>query len=414
MRYFNERRRRAPNRVVLGIACLLVLASTALPAGANPPSIQSKQAQAQQVLAEIDALDSRVNRASEAYDGANLRLEQTREALRANGRLLTLAQVNLRLARKIAAKRLVALYMNGEQPSALEVILGARNLDEMMTRLEAARRVASSDAQLAQQLQAVNSQVRARQQRLRAQQAALVAAVAQRSRQRQLITAELQTRERLLSSIRGQIAKIQADERRRELATAAAARKRLVAHPPPAAPSTPPPTTRGSGTTSPTAPTTEAPAPTPTTATTTAAVDTTTALTTPTTTAPVDTTSESPLPGSRYGTVVAIAMGYLGIPYQWGGASPVTGFDCSGFIMYVYAQIGVSLPHYTGAQYGLGSAVPRDQLQPGDLVFFDGLGHAGIYIGGNEFIHSPHTGDVVKISSISGWYSDTYVGARRL
>jgi cell wall-associated NlpC family hydrolase len=82
--------------------------------------------------------------------------------------------------------------------------------------------------------------------------------------------------------------------------------------------------------------------------------------------------------------------------------------------MYVFAQIGVSLPHYTVAQYSMGSPVSSGQLQAGDLVFFDGLGHVGIYIGGGQFIHSPHTGDVVKISSISGWYAATYVGARRL
>ncbi len=69
--------------------------------------------------------------------------------------------------------------------------------------------------------------------------------------------------------------------------------------------------------------------------------------------------------------------------------------------MYVFAQIGVSLPHNAAAQYGTGSPVSRDQLQPGDLVFFNGLGHVGIYIGGGQFIHSPHTGDVVKISSLS-------------
>jgi len=107
-------------------------------------------------------------------------------------------------------------------------------------------------------------------------------------------------------------------------------------------------------------------------------------------------------------------MQYLGIPYRWGGASPSTGFDCSGFVMYVFSQIGVSLPHSSYAQYGYGSAVSLGNLQPGDLVFFDGLGHVGIYIGGGSFIHAPHTGDVVKISSISGWYSSTFVGGRRL
>ena len=118
---------------------------------------------------------------------------------------------------------------------------------------------------------------------------------------------------------------------------------------------------------------------------------------------------------ARYGGVVGIAMRYLGIPYRWGGASPSTGFDCSGFVMYVYAQVGVSLPHNAAMQYGHGSPVSRSELAPGDLVFFNGLGHNGIYIGGGQFIHSPHTGDVVKISSLGdSWYASTYVGARRL
>ena len=82
--------------------------------------------------------------------------------------------------------------------------------------------------------------------------------------------------------------------------------------------------------------------------------------------------------------------------------------------MYVFAQVGVSLPHYTGSQWGMGSPVSRSDLQAGDLVFFNGLGHVGIYIGGGSFIHAPHTGDVVKISSMSGWYDQTYMGARRI
>ena len=119
-------------------------------------------------------------------------------------------------------------------------------------------------------------------------------------------------------------------------------------------------------------------------------------------------------PDARYGGVVGIAMQFLGVPYVWGGASP-SGFDCSGLIMYSFAQMGVSLPHHAASQYGMGVPVSRDQLQAGDLVFFNGLGHAGIYIGGGQFIHAPHSGDVVKISSLSdSWYAATWVGARRI
>jgi len=106
-------------------------------------------------------------------------------------------------------------------------------------------------------------------------------------------------------------------------------------------------------------------------------------------------------------------MQFLGVPYVWGGASP-SGFDCSGLIMYAYAQIGVSLPHSTYALWEMGVPVSQSQLQPGDIIFFNGLGHAGIYAGGGTFVHAPHTGDVVKVSSMSGWYASTYMGARRI
>ena len=123
-----------------------------------------------------------------------------------------------------------------------------------------------------------------------------------------------------------------------------------------------------------------------------------------------------PLPApSTVGEAAAnIALGQLGTPYVWGGAAP-GGFDCSGLVMWAYSQVGVSLPHSTYAQYSMGVPVSRDQLQPGDIVFFDGLGHEGLYIGGGQFVHAPHTGDVVKISSLSdSWYASSYVGARRI
>jgi cell wall-associated NlpC family hydrolase len=106
-----------------------------------------------------------------------------------------------------------------------------------------------------------------------------------------------------------------------------------------------------------------------------------------------------------------VALSYLGTPYVWGGASP-GGFDCSGLVMYAYAQVGVSLPHSSYALWNVGVSVPRDQLAPGDLVFFSGLGHMGMYIGGNQFVHAPHTGDVVKVSSMDS--HSGYVGARRV
>jgi cell wall-associated NlpC family hydrolase len=121
-----------------------------------------------------------------------------------------------------------------------------------------------------------------------------------------------------------------------------------------------------------------------------------------------------PPDGSKASQVISIAMQYLGVPYLWGGMSP-SGFDCSGLVAYAYAQIGVSLPHHAASQFNYGVPVSQADLQPADLVFFNGLGHMGMYIGGGQFIHAPHTGDVVKISSLyDSWYASTWVGARRI
>ena len=109
---------------------------------------------------------------------------------------------------------------------------------------------------------------------------------------------------------------------------------------------------------------------------------------------------------------VQIANHLTGIPYSWGGASPRAGFDCSGLVQYVYAKVGIQLPHYAAGQYGHGRRVSRGSLRPGDLVFFSGLGHVGIYAGRGKFIHAPRRGTTVRWSRLSSHGS--YYGATRL
>jgi hypothetical protein len=119
-----------------------------------------------------------------------------------------------------------------------------------------------------------------------------------------------------------------------------------------------------------------------------------------------------------------VATQYLGVPYKWGGANPKTGFDCSGLVAYVFAQLGVSLPHYAAAQWYSRDAVwvRPERLQPGDLVFFTGSdgtrkapGHVGIYAGDGYLIDAPHTGSFVRIDRLDeGWFANTYVGAKRI
>jgi cell wall-associated NlpC family hydrolase len=117
-------------------------------------------------------------------------------------------------------------------------------------------------------------------------------------------------------------------------------------------------------------------------------------------------------PEDRGERVVEYARQFLGVPYRYGGGTPQSGFDCSGFIAYVYRYFHVRLPHYTFAQYERGRRVRLRALEPGDLVFFDGLNHVGLYIGRGRFIHAPHTGARVRIERLRR--GGSFAGARRI
>jgi peptidoglycan DL-endopeptidase CwlO len=357
--------------LIVSVAVALAVAGGAT---AQSGSVSSKRAEAESVLAQIHSLDASLEHAVDAYNLANERLDEIKGDLNENRILLAIAADNLRAAQRTLAARMVAVYTSGEPDSTLDVLVGSQSLEGLLDDLETVTRVSEQDAKVLDDVTGLRAQMRRariRLQRARSRQAELVA---ERAAHKASIESQLGERRRLLSSIQSEIAAIQAAERRRQAELERQARARLAA---------PQPLIPELAAASPSA----SPSPSP-----------------------------SPLPSAppaRHGGVVGIAMQYLGTPYVYGGASPA-GFDCSGFVMYVYAQVGVSLPHNAAAQYAYGTPVDRSQLQPGDLVFFNGLGHNGIYIGGGQFIHSPHTGDVVKISSITGWYSGTWVGARRL
>lgn len=106
------------------------------------------------------------------------------------------------------------------------------------------------------------------------------------------------------------------------------------------------------------------------------------------------------------------ALGEVGVSYRFGGESP-SGFDCSGLVRWSYLQVGIDLPHSSYALYGRGLRVSRSHLRPGDVLFFDGLGHVGLYVGHGRMVHAPYTGTHVQVVSLGSWRGE-FDGARRI
>ena len=334
------------------------------------------------MLAQMQVIQGRVERASNAVYSATTQLQAIEGDLKLNTKRLGVARQGLGVAQGRVESRLRALYMHGSSGGTVEILLGAQNLDDLLNRIDTAKRVSHQDTEVLRQVRNFRSEVEQRQTHLTKARATQASLVRQREEEKRAIESELAEQNRLYNSIKDEIVKLKAAEARRQALLAAQARARYLARIQAARQQ---------------------------------AFDAASAVQNPIEQpGPLLSSDLPPAPPPSYGNVVGIALQYLGTPYVWGASGPGA-FDCSGFTAYVYAQVGISLPHNAAAQFGYGTPVGRDQLQPGDLVFFDGLGHVGLYIGGGNFVHAPHTGDVVKISSLyDSWYAATWVGAKRI
>jgi len=124
----------------------------------------------------------------------------------------------------------------------------------------------------------------------------------------------------------------------------------------------------------------------------------------------------APVPApTRAERAVRAALEAVGTPYRWGGESPASGFDCSGLVRWAYGRVGVDLPHNSYALYGEGRRIRETKIAPGDILFFEGLGHVGLYIGNGRMVHSPETGRNVEVVRLAGTnYGARLIAARRV
>ncbi len=356
-----------------GLAILGALALAALVAASavakSTPQIRAAQQHARSVRAEVDRIGVNLEATIQRYDGAQVELRQVKTSLAANTHKLHVARANFHAAQLRIMSRIYSLYVNGK-PSTIDVLAGATSLSQVINGAEAAQVISQQDAGLGREALHLERSVQTRQHNLTKLRAKRAAAVRSLASQKQQIESALARQQHLLASIHSSIHQLQVQEAARQAQLRAEAEARLRAEQAAAAAAAQ--QSPGNG--------------------------------------------FPPIPtilggGSGHPEAAKLALQYLGVPYVWGGASP-SGFDCSGLVMYVYAQLGISLPHYTVSQWNATEPISMSQLQPGDLVFFNGLGHVGIYIGGGEMVNAPHTGSVVRIDNIYGFGSID--GARRV
>ena len=336
----------------------LVLASASFvlsPLSSAAPSRQDVE----RAKAELDRLNQRVSLLVEEYNQARLELEQVRARLAD-------AKAEANRARTTADRAVQSLNRNAANAyrgvgSQIAALFEARSLADFSDRLEFIGSMAQADADLANEAEQAQQEAQWSAEELRAaleEQQDLVDQI--KARETEIRNAAAEARayyESLDRKYREHLAALEAAE---EAAAAASA-------------------ARAAGAPSPSVSSASIPAP--------------------------------PAPNGNVQAVLNAAYSVIGTPYQWGGSSPSTGFDCSGFTMWAWAHAGVSLPHSSAAQYSSLPHVAREDLQPGDLLFFySPISHVAIYVGGNSMIHSPHSGSVVSVVSV---YWQHFVGAAR-
>ncbi len=328
----------------------MLLVSVSLLSSAAPAYAvpQSKLAQARAAKAEVDRLDQKVEIAAERYNEAHSRYATlSAQRKKAAARHAKLSK-RMGVLQDHLGTRANSMYRRGPM-GFMSVLLGAESFEEFATTWEILRDLNEDDAEAIAELRELRVSADKAKVELKAKEKAAGKQAAIMAGNKRSIEAQLVRRKSKLRGLEAEIRLIEAQEERARAASSgswAGGSDRTF-----------PPPTRA--------------------------------------------------PRSE---IINIARRYLGAPYRWAASGP-NAFDCSGFTMFVYRQVGVSLPRTSRTQIHAGERVSRSDLEPGDLVFFGSpISHVGIYVGGGMYIHSPRTGDVVKISSMN---RGGYAGACR-
>lgn len=372
---------RAP-RLPLAVRLIVVVALAAASGTATVLTTQTTaladiKQQIRSAQAHLDDLNRASEAAAERYNHARIQYADAQRQAQIAGRALATAQHQLEASQRSISQFAATTYMNGGM-GGLPAILGGHDAAEFLDRMTTVDAISRSQARAFARLAALQHQHAVAQVAADAALAAQRRAMADAEREKATVqrnAAEAQTiltdlREKQAELIRA--AKAAAARQAAQARAAALARQQQLAAAAAAA--------LQSQSLTPTAPT----------------------------------PAVEHYAGNAAQVALQVAKEQLGKPYVWGAAGPDS-FDCSGLTLYAYGKAGISLPHYTGDQWNVGRHVSESELQPGDLVFFEqNLGHMGMYVGNGQFIHAPHTGDVVKISPLAGWYQSEYAGAVRV